>query len=158
MPRDPLIQEKIRQVPAILEELGLDAWMLFARESASVHDPSFDLVVGTNVTWHSAFLLTRHGDRIAVIGSLDAANVKDHGHYDEIVTYVQGITDDLRKVLARLDPKRIAIDFSESDPAADGLTYGQWLALQRILEGTPYKDRLESAGRVVAVDLAGQSS
>ncbi|HJQ98930.1 MAG TPA: M24 family metallopeptidase, partial [Candidatus Polarisedimenticolaceae bacterium] len=150
MSGDPLIREKIRQVPAILEELGLDAWMLFSRESAAVHDPSFDLVVGTNVTWHSAFLLTRRGEKIAVIGSLDAANVKDHGHYDEIVTYVQGITDDLRKVLARLDPKRIAIDFSESDPAADGLTYGQWLALQRILEGTPYKARLESAGRVIA--------
>ena len=150
MAGDPLIREKIRQVPAILEELGLDCWMLFARESASVHDPSFDLVVGTNVTWHSAFLITRRGERIAVIGSLDAANVKDHGHYDEIVTYVQGITDDLRKVLARLDPKRIAINFSESDPAADGLTHGQWLALQKILEGTPYKARLESAGRVIA--------
>jgi len=76
---DPLIREKIRQVPGILAELGLDAWMLFARESSSVHDPSFDLVVGTNVTWHSAFLLTRDGKRIAVIGSLDAANVKAHG-------------------------------------------------------------------------------
>src|SRR6187399_37646 len=141
MAGDPLIREKIRQVPAILEELGLDCWMLFSRESASVHDPSFDLVVGTNVTWHSAFLLTRRGERIAVIGSLDAANVKEHGHYDEVVTYVQGITDDLRKVLARLDPKRIAINFSESDAAADGLTHGQWLSLRKSLEGTPYAER-----------------
>jgi len=147
---DPLIREKIRQVPGILAELGLDAWMLFARESSSVHDPSFDLVVGTNVTGHSAFLLTRDGKRIAVIGSLDAANVKAHGHYDEIVTYVQGITADLRAVLARLDPKRIAIDYSENDAAADGLTYGQWLSLTRSLEGTPYAGRLESAERVVA--------
>src|ERR1041384_2158982 len=36
-----------------LRPLGLDVWLLFARESATVHDPSFDLVVGTNVTWHS---------------------------------------------------------------------------------------------------------
>ena len=150
MSGDPLIREKIRQVPAILEELGLDCWMLFARESASVHDPSFDLVVGTNVTWHSAFLITRRGERIAVIGSLDAANVKEHGHYDEIVTYVKGITDDLRKVLARLDPKRIAINFSESDPAADGLTHGQWLALEKIVRGTAYAERLVSAERLVA--------
>jgi Xaa-Pro aminopeptidase len=150
MAGDPLIREKIRQVPAILDELGLDAWMLFSRESASVHDPSFDLVVGTNVTWHSAFLLTRRGERIAVIGSLDAANVKEHGHYDEVVTYVQGITDDLRKVLARLDPKRIAINFSESDAAADGLTHGQWLSLRKSLEGTPYAERLVSAERLIA--------
>ena len=147
---DPLIQEKCRQVPAILDELGLDAWMLFARESAAVHDPSFDLVVGTNVTWHSAFLLTRRGERIAVIGSLDAANVQRQGHYPEIVTYVQGITNDLRSVLARLDPKRIAINYSTSDPAADGLTHGQWLSLRKSLEGTPYVERLESSERLVA--------
>jgi Xaa-Pro aminopeptidase len=147
---DPLIREKLGQVPSILEELGLDAWMLFARESATVHDPSFDLVVGANVTWHSAFILTRGGDRVAIVGSLDAANVKLHGHYPEIVPYVGGITNDLKTVLARLDPKRIAINFSVDDPVADGITYGQWLALTRSLEGTPYAGRLESSERLVA--------
>ena len=145
-----LIREKLQQVPAILGELGLDAWMLYARESATVHDPSFDLVVGTNVTWHSAFLLTRSGERIAVIGSLDAANVKSGGLYPEIVTYVGGITDVLQGVLARLDPKRIAINYSVDDPAADGITHGQWLSLVKSLEGTPYASRLESADRLIA--------
>jgi Xaa-Pro aminopeptidase len=147
---DPLIREKILQVPKILDELDLDAWMLFARESATVHDPSFDLVVGTNVTWHSAFILTRSGDRVAVVGSLDKANVEAHGHYPEIVTYVGGITADLRKVLGRLDPKRIAVNFSVNDPAADGLTHGQMLALTAIVEGTPYATRFETAERLVA--------
>ena len=32
---DPLVREKIEQVPAILDELGLDLWMLFSRESAT---------------------------------------------------------------------------------------------------------------------------
>lgn len=147
---DPLIREKIQQVPKILDELGLDAWLLFTRESAGVHDPSLDLVVGANVTWHSAFLLTRKGERIGVIGSLDKANIESHGHYPELVTYVGGITDDLRKVLGRLDPKRIAVNFSVNDPAADGITHGQWLALVKSLEGTPYAARLESAERLVA--------
>ncbi|HZN54108.1 MAG TPA: M24 family metallopeptidase [Candidatus Polarisedimenticolaceae bacterium] len=151
MSRDgTLYHEKLGQVPGILDELGLDAWMLFARESATVHDPSFDLVVGTNVTWHSAFLLTRSGDRIAVVGSLDAENVRAGGLYPEIVTYVGGISAVLRDVLARLDPRRIAIDYSVDDPAADGITHGQWLALVKCLEGTPYGSRLESADRLVA--------
>jgi Xaa-Pro aminopeptidase len=147
---DPMIREKIDQVPKILEELDLDMWMLFARESATVHDPSFDLVVGTNVTWHSAFILTRQGDRIAIVGSLDAANVKMHGHYSEVVPYVAGVSDDLRRVLARIDPRRIAVNYSVNDPVADGITHGQWLALGRTLEGTPYLSRIESAERLVA--------
>ena len=147
---DPLVREKIQQVPKILDELGIDAWMLFARESASVHDPSFDLVVGTNVTWHSAFILARSGQRVAIVGSLDKANVEMHGHYPEIVSYVNGVTADLRSVLARFDPKRIAVNYSVNDPAADGLTHGQWLALQSSLEGTPYGSRLISSERLVA--------
>ena len=145
-----LIEEKLEQVPRILEELGLDAWLLFARESATVHDPSFDLVVGTNVTWHSAFILTRKGDRIAIVGSLDKANLASHGHYPEIVTYVGGVTEDLRKALSRLDPKRIAINYSVNDSVADGMTHGMWLTLTGILASTPYADRLETSDRLVA--------
>jgi len=147
---DPLVREKVEQIPRILEEFGLDAWMLFSRESATVHDPSFDLVVGTNVTWHSAFILARNGDRIAVVGSLDKANVEAHGHYPEIVTYVDGVSQPLREVLRRLDPKRIAVNFSVNDPAADGITHGQWLALSAIVDGTPYAKRIETAERIVA--------
>jgi hypothetical protein len=134
---DPLIRGKLEQVPKILDEVGVDAWMLFSRESATVHDPSFDLVVGTNVTWHSAFLLARNGDRVALVGSLDKANVEAHGHYPEIVTYVDGISQPLREVLRRLDPQRIAVNYSVNDPAADGITHGQWLSLTAILEGRP---------------------
>jgi Xaa-Pro aminopeptidase len=147
---DPLIREKVAQIPKILDEFDLDAWMLFSRESATVHDPSFDLVVGTNVTWHSAFILARNGDRIAIVGSLDKANVEAHGHYPEIVTYVDGVSQPLREVLRRLDPKRIAVNFSVNDPAADGITHGQWLALSAIVEGTPYAKRIETAERIVA--------
>lgn len=154
---DPMVSEKLDQVPAILEEIGIDVWLLFARETHSIHDPCFDLVVGTNVTWPSAFILTRRGDRIAIVGSLDRANLEMHGHYREIVGYVGGISEHLRAVLGRLDPRRIAIDFSVDDVMADGLTHGMYLILTKALEGTPYAGRLESAQRVVAA-LRGRKS
>ncbi len=147
---DPMVKAKLEQVPPILDELGLDAWLLFGRETHNVHDPSFDLVVGTNVTWPSAFLLTRGGDRVAVVGSLDRANLETFGYYPEIVPYVAGVTDDLRKILARFDPKRIAVNFSTDDAAADGLTHGMYLVLIKALEGTPWASRLESSGALIA--------
>lgn len=147
---DPLVREKLGQVPALLNEFGFDAWLLFARESHAVHDPSFDLVVGTNVTWPSAFLIARDGRRVAIVGSLDRANLEMHGHYPEIVSYVGGITKDLLEVLGRVDPKRIAVNWSTSDPAADGITHGMYLLLVEALAGTPYADRLESSERLVA--------
>lgn len=154
---DPLVAEKLDQVPSILKETGFDAWLLFARESHTVHDPSFDLVVGTNVTWQSAFLLTAGAERIAIVGSLDKANLESHGHYGEIVPYVGGITDSLRRVLARIDPKRIAVNWSVDDVMADGLTHGMYLTLARALEGTPWASRLDSSAPIVSA-LRGRKS
>jgi Xaa-Pro aminopeptidase len=152
-----MIEEKLAQVPSILRETGLDAWLLFTRESHTLHDPCLDLVVGGNVTWQSAFLLTAAGDRIAVVGSLDRAALQMAGHYPEIVDYVGGISQELRRVLTRLDPKRIAINFSVDDTMSDGMTHGMYLTLVQALEGTPYAARLESSERVVSA-LRGRKS
>lgn len=154
---DPMVSEKLEQVPAILKEFGFDAWLLFARESHTIHDPAFDLVVGTNVTWPSAFLLGSGGERVAIVGSLDKANLEMHGQYPEIVGYVGGVSDDLRRVLARLNPRRIAINFSTADGMADGLTHGMYLLLQRALEGTAFAAALDSSERVIAA-LRGRKS
>jgi Xaa-Pro aminopeptidase len=145
-----MISAKIEQAIGILSELDIDAWMIFARESAEVHDPCIDVVVGGNVTWASAFILTRRGERIAVLGSLDKAAHEALGHYKEIVPYVQGVTGPLVEVLTRLDPGKIAIDYSLDDEMSDGLTHGQFLLLQKILERTPYGSRLVSADGIVS--------
>jgi Xaa-Pro aminopeptidase len=145
-----MISAKIEQAIGILEELGIDAWMIFARESAEVHDPCIDLVVGGNVTWSSAFILTRKGERIAVLGSLDKAAHEMLGYYTEIVPYVQGVTEPLVSVLRRIDPKKIAINYSLDDEMSDGLTHGQFLLLQKVLDGTPYASRFVSAEGIVS--------
>lgn len=155
--RDGMVEEKLAQVPAILQELGIDAWLLFARESHTLTDPCFDLVVGGHVTWQSAFLLTATGERIALVGSLDRAGVEMNGYYTEIIGYVGGISPELRKVLERLDPQRIAVNYSLDDTMSDGLTHGMWLTLMKALEGTPYGARIESSQPVVSA-LRGRKS
>ena len=152
-----MVEEKLAQVPAILKETGLDAWLLFTRESHTVHDPCLDLVVGGNVTWQSAFLLTAAGDRIAIVGSLDRAAVEMAGHYKEIIGYLGGVSEELKRVLVRLDPRRIALNYSLDDTMSDGMTHGMFLTLQAALEGTPFGTRFESSERIVSA-LRGRKS
>ena len=144
-----MIAAKIEQAIGILDELDIDAWITFVRESAGVHDPCIDLVVGGNVTWQSAFILPRQGDRIAILGSLDVPAHQALGHYTEIIPYVKGVSEPLRATLARLDPRRIAVNFSVDDELADGLTHGMHLLLERILRETPYGARLVSSEGIV---------
>jgi Xaa-Pro aminopeptidase len=146
----PMIESKIKQATGILEELDIDAWMIFCRESATVHDPCIDLVVGGNVTWASAFILGRRGERIAILGSLDKAAHEALGFFPEIIPYVEGVSQPLRETLARLDPAKIAVNFSVNDEMADGMTHGQFLMLKDILKETPYAERLISSEEIVS--------
>ena len=51
-----LVHEKADQAQALLGETDLDCWLIFARETGVRPDPGVELVVGSDVTWNSAFL------------------------------------------------------------------------------------------------------
>ncbi|MDZ7338174.1 MAG: Xaa-Pro peptidase family protein [candidate division KSB1 bacterium] len=152
-----IVQEKIAQTIAILREQGVDVWLTFVRESGTMPDPCLELIVGTSCTWQSAFLISANGDTVAIVGSLDVANQKQHGYYREVIGYQESIRPQLVEVLERWAPRSIAVNFSESDNMADGLTHGMFLLLQKYLDGTPYGERLISSERIVAA-LRGRKS
>jgi len=154
---DELIVEKAGQAPQILKEMGIDTWMIFVRESESLHDASLDTVVGANVTWQSAFFFTADGKRIAIVGSLDEARVKRTGVFQEVIGYVGGIREDLRRVIKELDPKVLALNYSLENELADGLTHGMFLLLGKLLEGMPYMERVVSSEAIMAA-LRGRKS
>lgn len=146
--------EKIAQAVSLLPEHGLDLWLTFVSESASLPDPSLDLVLGVNVTWSSAFGIHRSGETFALVGSLDVANVEGAGTFPEVTGYVSSVRDSLREQLGRLDPIRIGLNYSRNSPMADGLRHGLYLQLVDLLEGTPYPERFSSSESLLA-DLRG---
>ena len=149
MPEIVLQQEKIAQAIRILNELQLDCWLIFVRETDEQPDPAYKLVVNHDVTWHTAFLLTKGGERIAVVARYDDDLVRQSGLY-EVVSYTNDIAPALTSVLARLDPMSIALNYAVGDVAADGLTHGMYLQLVEILKHTPYPQRFISAGPLVS--------
>ncbi len=152
-----LIREKLDQAPSILEEHGVDLWLTLVRETLLTRDPCLDLIAGTYCAWQSAFLLSRSGERIAIVGRYDAPSVEQLGAYSEVQGYDESIRPGLRETIERFAPETIALNYSLSDPAADGLTHGLWLVLLETLEGTPYADRLVSSKPIVA-SLRGRKS
>ncbi len=151
-----LIQEKLAQAAAILAELNVDAWLTFVRETSLQPDPALELIADIDVTWKTAFIVSRSGRHVCIIGHFDAENARNLGVY-EVIDYHQGISQPLREALAKLDPAQIAINYSENDVAADGLSLGMYRSLQVMLAGTPYADRLISAEKIIAA-LRGRKS
>ncbi|MBK7179097.1 MAG: aminopeptidase P family protein [Chloroflexi bacterium] len=151
-----LIQEKLAQAAAILDELNVDAWLTFVRETSLQPDPALELIADIDVTWKTAFIVSRSGRHVCIIGHFDAENARNLGLY-QVIDYHQGISQPLREALAKLDPAHIAINYSENDVAADGLSLGMYRSLQVMLAGTPYADRLISAEKIIAA-LRGRKS
>ncbi|HEX2992534.1 MAG TPA: M24 family metallopeptidase [Anaerolineales bacterium] len=146
-----LIQEKANQALEILKEQNIDLWLTFVRETSGVRDPALDLLIGTNdLTWPSALILTRSGQKLAIIGNLEKDALQRLGVFDEILGYDRSIRDLLRETINRLDPQQIAVNTSRNNVHADGLTHAMHGVLLEYLTGTPYADRLVSAEPVIS--------
>jgi Xaa-Pro aminopeptidase len=151
-----VVQEKLDQAVEILRAQDVDLWLTFVRETSLTSDPSLDLIAGVYSAWQGAFLVAASGERIAIVGRFDAQSVEQVGAY-EVIGYDESIRPALRDAVDRLAPRSIAINYSESDPAADGLTHGLWRVLQETFADTPYAERFSSSEAIVNA-LRGRKS
>ncbi|MGD8322384.1 MAG: M24 family metallopeptidase, partial [Gemmatimonadota bacterium] len=145
-----LIKEKIDQAIGILDEHGIDCWITFVRESGMMRDPMLDFLCPADMTWHSAFIITRSGETHAIVGQMEKQTVDELGVWGRVTGYVEGIKADLLGYLKGLDPTSIAVNYSRTSEVCDGLTHGMYLLLEEMLAEIGFQDRLVSAGKVIS--------
>ena len=155
-----LTSQKLSQAVSLVAGSGVDAWVTFVRETSGGGDPALSLILDGALTWQSALIVTRAGEKIAVVGNYDADPLKESGDWTEIVPYVQGIKAPLLEVLERVvknPAPKLAVNFSLNDDKADGLSHGMYLLLQDYLKGSRFENSLVSAEEIV-VSLRSQKS
>ncbi len=145
-----LQQEKANQAVEILNELNIDLWLTFVRETSGVRDPVLDLLIGPGeLTWPSALILTRKGEKIAIVGNIEKDAVQRLAIFTEILGYDKSVRELLREAITKLDPRQVAVNTSRNNVHADGLTHAMYEFLKEYLADTTYTDRLISAEPVI---------
>src|SRR5436190_2056874 len=124
-----IYREKLDQAATLLRDRGLDLWLLFVRETGTLNDPSMALLCDLDFTWETAIFISADGRHAVLAGLHDCDEVRASGIFPEVVPYTEGMSAPLREMLARRDPQRIALNYSASNSAADGITHGMWLRL-----------------------------
>jgi len=145
-----LIKEKLEQAVKILQEQSVDCWITFVRESSMLPDPMLSFLCESDLTWHSAFIVTSQGETCAVVGEMERKSIEDLGVYKRIESYVEGVKAPLLQTLERLNPGSIAVNFSRDSEIADGLTHGMYLTLLDFLSELGFQDRVVSSEKIVS--------
>lgn len=145
-----LVQQKVNQAVEILEEKNIDLWMTFVRETSVNSDPVLPIIYGdASLTWQSALLIGKKGEKIAIVGRFEADTAEKTGAYDQVILYDESFRDTFLQTIKQLDPEKIAINTSQQNVLADGLSHGMYQYLREILKGTEYLDRLISAEEII---------
>ena len=129
--------------------MDLDAWMVWVRETSQMADPVLELILGGSLVWQSALIFTKQGEKVAIIGSLDADGIRPKDIFDRIVTYDHKVSKPLLEELDRISPNQLAINYSINDVSADGLSVGMYRILKEHLKDTPHLERLTSAETLI---------
>jgi Xaa-Pro aminopeptidase len=146
-----IIGEKHNALPNIMKDVGIDCWVIFARETISSPDPSMHFVVGNDVVLASAFIFALKSNKTlkkyALVANFDASTEEKKGIWDEVIGYEKGIKSHLKQKLDILKPERIGLNYSIDDFSADGLSHGMYLQLGSIIP--EYKKKFTSAQEIV---------
>jgi Xaa-Pro aminopeptidase len=153
-----LIKDKVDQAIGILDEYGIDCWITFVRESGMMRDPMMDFLCPADMTWHSAFIVTRSGESHAIVGQMEKRTVDELGVWGRVTGYVEGIKEEFLGYLETLDPASIAVNYSRTSEVCDGLTHGMYLLLEDMLAEIGFQDRLVSAEKVTSSLKARKTS
>jgi len=165
--RNEIRKEKLEtQLPDILKEYGISAWITvnrdpnddpdnIFRERSPRLDPVSELLGAENTFYPSAFLFTVSGERIALIEEGDLIFIQETGIYNRIRHYkyarqtgIHPLLGFLREEIDRIRPEKIGINISETEPVADGLSMGSKSLIEKAL-GEDHVSRLVSAEDVI---------
>ena len=143
------LRKKLKWIQQTMREQEIDVWITFTREGNE--DPLAQDLRFSDLTWRSAAIIDRDGTRTAIVGNLEAETIKQNKFYDEVIGYAsEGAAPKLKQIIRKRNPKKIAVNASYDEGAADGLTSGMEAYLRRALKG--YSKRFVS-GEDLAITL-----
>lgn len=146
----PILQKRVQRAYAALKEFNVDAWVMLGRETHFTPEPALLYLLPAAVLPLCALVITKTGQSVCLVGALDAEEVETYGAVSEVISYRADFDAQLIALLERCMPaQKIALDFSEVDPSADGLSYTQYRRLVRCLDAVGFKGELVSACNIM---------
>jgi hypothetical protein len=145
-----LQEQNLNKAEELLQNEQIDLWLIFTSEGS---DPCLPFVTGFETVGPGAFLITGDGRRLAVCSTIDAQDIRECGLFEKVLTYQGDLDEVLKNTVKELSPGKIALNFSEEHPIADGLTVGRHRWLKEMLKGVYDHDFVSAENVMISLDF-----
>lgn len=141
--------EKLPLIYQVIKENNVDAWLITGRETIMRSEPilpvlgDMDFIIATT-------LIFTNSKCIAIVSPLDVEGYRLIKGIDEVIEYTTTMEETIKEVLKDLNPKRLALNFSNSDASSDGLTVGMKMMLDKALAAIDFKGEIVSAFPIIS--------
>lgn len=143
-----LDQDKIKIIYEALNEFDVDAWLIMGRESDMNSEPILPVLGDIEFIIDTAFIFEKTGKLTALVSVIDLEGYKRMDGIDEVIPYEtlkQGLADYFKENKHKV----LALNFSENDPSADGLSVGLYRTLLGAMEMADYKPEMVTSYPIV---------
>lgn len=155
-----LIKARIRRAIDALCEFEIDLWLTIGRETHMLGEPAFLFLLPGGMGHLSALALYRTGESALLSTYLYIEEMEQYGGHETNVLYktFEDFDEKLTALIAKVPPNwRIALNFSEGDPSADGLSYTQYKRLKRLMDAAGFRGEVVSSHRLMKRTRAQKS-
>lgn len=144
-----LIKERMNRAYNALTEFDVDLWLSIGRETSFTTEPALlYLLPATGLS--QVALAVGKKESICVIGALDAEEAETYGAHSETVVAAIDFEEKLTATIKRFGSmNRVALNFSEVDPSADGLSLTQYKRLMRCLKDAGFSGEVISSANIM---------
>src|SRR5215510_14133162 len=81
----PFLRKKLRMIQKKMQDDDVDIWITFTREGNE--DPLAEDLRFGDLTWRSAAIIEKNGEKTAIVGSLEKEAVEQRRIYDNVIGY-----------------------------------------------------------------------
>jgi Xaa-Pro aminopeptidase len=140
-----ILRARMARAHAALKEFDVDLWISIGRETHLTCEPALLYLTPAPVILPCAMLISP--DRSVILSAkLDFEEMQSYGAADDVIAHDGDIYAALEKVIKGFAGlKRVALNFSQSDSSADGLSLTQYLRITCALKSAGFEGELISS-------------
>ena len=149
-------KEKLPIIYQALKENQIDAWLIIGRESIMKSEPILPVLGDIDFIIDTALIFTQE-KFIAIVSPLDHETYTRISGEDEAYKYHKDLDEEILKVLNKIRPHTLALNYSSTDSAADGLTLGMYKRLEAVFSKLDFQIETVSSFPIVN-DVRGRKT